>query len=29
MKNPTMGKSEWFFLVLLSILWGGTFFFND
>ena len=29
MKNPTMGKSEWFFLVLLSILWGGTFFFNE
>lgn len=28
MKNPTMGIKEWFLLIILSILWGGAFFFN-
>ena len=27
--NPTMGRSEWFLLVLLSMLWGGSFFFIE
>lgn len=29
MKNPTMSMKEWLFLILLSILWGGSFFFNE
>lgn len=28
MDNRTMGATEWFLLVTLSILWGGSFFFN-
>jgi drug/metabolite transporter (DMT)-like permease len=25
--NPVMGRAEWFLLALLSVLWGGSFFF--
>lgn len=28
MENPSMGMKEWFLLIILSILWGGSFFFN-
>jgi len=28
MKNLTMGSTEWLLLFTLSILWGGSFFFN-
>lgn len=27
MKNQTMSMNEWLFLILLSVLWGGSFFF--
>ena len=27
--NKTMGVSEWFLLILLSLLWGGSFFFGE
>ncbi len=27
--NPAMGRSEWFLLALLSMLWGGSFFFIE
>ena len=26
--NKTMGLAEWLLLVTLSVLWGGSFFFN-
>lgn len=26
--NQQMGKREWFFLIMLSVLWGGSFFFS-
>jgi drug/metabolite transporter (DMT)-like permease len=29
MKNPTMNLSEWSLLILLSVVWGGSFFFNE
>ena len=29
MNGPTMGPREWFLLVLLSIIWGGPFFFYE
>ncbi len=29
MKNRVMGGREWLLLVLLSLLWGGSFFFNE
>ena len=25
--NPSMGMREWMLLILLSVLWGGSFFF--
>ncbi len=28
-KNLKMGPLEWMLLILLSILWGGSFFFNE
>ena len=28
MKTRSMGATEWLLLVILSILWGGSFFFN-
>jgi len=27
--NKTMGSGEWFLLILLSVLWGGSFFFSQ
>lgn len=29
MENPKMGLKEWGLLVVLSLLWGGSFFFNE
>ncbi len=29
MKNPTMNLTEWSLLILLSVVWGGSFFFNE
>ena len=29
MNNPIMGMKEWFLLIILSIVWGGSFFFNE
>jgi len=29
MKNPTMNLKEWSLLILLSVIWGGSFFFNE
>ena len=29
MKNPTMNLTEWSLLILLSVIWGGSFFFNE
>jgi drug/metabolite transporter (DMT)-like permease len=29
MKNPMMNLTEWSLLILLSIIWGGSFFFNE
>lgn len=29
MKNPTMDLREWSLLILLAVIWGGSFFFNE
>ena len=29
MKNRVMGGREWLLLVILSVLWGGSFFFSE
>lgn len=29
LKNPTMRMSEWILLFILSVLWGGSFFFSE